>query len=80
MTIEQQSLRTHIMLGSILPAVSVLLLCGMVTGVNAQTFLLDNVEFFDAATGKKVKASNPQASHRNSRSSFRARLARPDSC
>jgi hypothetical protein len=52
----------------------------MVTGVNAQTFLLDNVEFFDAATGKKVKASNPQASHRNSRSSFRARLARPDSC
>lgn len=47
------------MLGSILPAVSVLLLCGMVTGVNAQTFLLDNVEFFDAATGKKVKASKP---------------------
>lgn len=47
------------MLGSILPAVSVLLFCCMATGVHAQTFLLDNVEFFDAATGKKVKASKP---------------------
>ena len=40
-------------------ALVLLLLCGAATAMNAQTFLLDNVEFFDAATGKKVKASKP---------------------
>jgi len=47
------------MLGSILPALSVVLFCCMATGVHGQTFLLNNVEFFDAASGKKVKASKP---------------------
>lgn len=47
------------MLRRIRSVVCALLLSGMATGMNAQTFMLDNIEFLDAATGKKVKASKP---------------------
>jgi hypothetical protein len=44
---------------AIIAGCSFVLLAGASIHVQAQTFLLDNVEFFDTSTGKKVKASKP---------------------
>lgn len=59
MIMKQPSHLVRIAVGSCRAILPVLLLCGLATGMNAQTFMLDNLEFLDAATGKKVKASKP---------------------